>query len=111
VLGLDHAPESRFIEGRPFLQAFAWAQAERGGTLNFSFAEHDSTLVTFAGPHESPFSPGLEWLPERAKARDLRAADALVVHGDDQVHAALAARPEVVAVTTSGAWRLYARRP
>ncbi len=111
VLGLDHAPESRFIEGRPFLQAFAWAQAERGGTLNFSFAEHDSTLVTFAGPQERPFSPGLEWLPERARARDLRAADALVVHGDDSVHAALSARPEVVAVTSSGAWRLYTRRP
>jgi hypothetical protein len=110
VLGLDFAPESAVMRGRPFVQTFAWAQAERGGRLNFSFAEHDSTLVTWATDAERPpFTPGLEWLPGRVGARDLALADAVLVHASDQAHTAFAARSGLRPLTDTGVWRAYAR--
>jgi hypothetical protein len=65
--------------------------------------------VVWAGPARSPFSPGLEWLPERARAGDLLAADAVIVAGDAETHARLAARPELLPLTRAGVWRAYGR--
>ncbi len=109
VLGLDFAPESAVMRGRPFVQTFAWAQAERGGRLNFSFAEHDSTLVTWANDADRPpFTPGLEWMPGRVGARDLALADAVLVHAEAEAHTAFAARSGLRPLTDTGVWRAYA---
>ncbi len=47
VLGLDYIKNSTLIKGRPFMQMYAYAQVLKGGSLNFSFAEHSSGIVIY----------------------------------------------------------------
>ena len=107
LLGLDYVRYSPRIDGRPFLQAFAWGQALRGGELNFSFAEFPPSLVVYDPPRRPPWSGGLEWFPERLRTADLAHFDHVLVHAPPELHRAIAARAEVEPATREGAWRLY----
>ena len=108
VIGLDYVKTSTIVKGRPFLQAFAYAQVLRGGRLNFSFAELAPMAVVYKAPRSSrPWTRGIEWVAERAKRSDLRYFDYAIVNGDASQHAAVAALAELTPVTADGAWRLY----
>ena len=107
VLGLDLVKESDFIEDRPFLQLFAYAQVFKGGELNFSFAEHYSGLVAYRGRREVLWTPRLEWNSEKVKWTDFGFFDFVLVNGEDRDHESLASFAGLSPVTRSGRWRLY----
>lgn len=107
VLGLDFVKESRIIQGRPFLQAFAWAQVYRGGELNMSFAGMATSLVRYRGPVVMNWTPLLEWLPERVRVSDFGQFSHALVHATPRQHQVLATQPFLTPITDRGAWRLY----
>jgi hypothetical protein len=109
VLGLDIVQYSECIKGRPFVQMFAYAQAEHGGMLNFSFAELPHSFVTFRDPAEAVplWTPGLEWNALKLDPLDLNYFDYALVNGSDNAHEGLVRRGFVPA-TQSGRWRAYA---
>jgi len=108
VLGLDYVRRSEYIEGSPFLQIFSYAQVLHGGTVNFSFAEHHSGIVSFARPDSVPrWTPGLEWHAERVDPRDIRQFDDAIVNATDVQHHYLSTLPWFTPVTSEGRWRLY----
>jgi hypothetical protein len=107
VIGLDFVKESRIVKGRPFLQAFAYAQVLRGGTLNFSFAEFAPSLVVFRSPPEARWTRGLEWFPEWLQPTDLPHFDHALINGEEIIHTRFSALPGVRPVTREGRWRLY----
>jgi len=107
VVGLDYLQTSRLTKGRPFLQTFAYAQALKGGELNFSFAEFAPSLVVYRAPRRTPWNRGIEWDAARMRADDLRYFDYALVNGDDPLHQALAANSRLRRRTSSGRWRLY----
>ncbi len=82
VLGLDLTPYSARIKRRPFIQSFAWAQVHKGGTLSFSFAAHASSVVVFKEPFDPPWTPHLEWFPQRLQLSDLDHFSHVLVHAD-----------------------------
>jgi len=108
VLGLDIVHKSEFVgEGRPFMQMMAYLQAEQGGALNFSFAEHGSELVSYRSPRELTWAPGLEWYPERTQNEDILQFDVVLMNAMPETHERFLASAPVVPATTDGRWRLY----
>jgi hypothetical protein len=111
LLGLDFVRRSALLKGQPFFQCFAYGQALRGGRLSFSFAEFPPSPVVFR-PHPSfPWTPGLEWYPQRVRRQDLLHFDDVLVNAPPQVHRQLEADPLLEALTPPAPWRLYAVRP
>ena len=111
MVGLDFVKRSRFVKGRPFLQAFAYAQVLRGGTLNATFARHASSLVVFKERRPSPWTWRLELAAERVQDKDFDYFDYAVVNATDDLHAQLSARPKLSARTHETPWRLYRVEP
>jgi len=113
VLEMDTIGTSQFLgEGRPFMQMMAYLQAKNGGVLNFSFAEHGSALVANREPRRPPWTPGIEWHPERATTQDLLQFDTLLINATPEMHARIAGQGPVTPLTSDGRWRLYeVRRP
>lgn len=107
VLGLAFLRDSRWIEGKPFLQTFAYAQVVRGGELNFSFAEFAPSLVVWRQPPKKPWTPSLEWLPEELRVSDLRWFDQALIGTDEAMHRRFTADPALDPLTREGVWRLY----
>jgi hypothetical protein len=108
VLGLDLVKHSEFIQGRPFLQIVAYAQALHGGELAFSFAEHGSSIVSYRRPRAVAWTGGLDFLPERLRASDLEHFDVLLVNAVAPAHQAFERYPGVAPITSHrGRWRLY----
>lgn len=111
VLGIDLLRQSRWVEGTPFLQGFAYAQVLRGGRLNFSFAEFAPSLVVFRRQGHPPWTAGLEWFPQLLKRRDLDHFDYLLVHATPTDHRGFAGDPRLATLTADGLWRLYRVAP
>lgn len=107
VVGLSYIKQSSMVRGSPFIQVFAYAQVYRGGELNFSFADFGPSLVVYRERRRPPWTPGLEWFPERAKNSDLAFFDFALINGDESLHVSLAADPGLRPVTGQGRWRLY----
>jgi hypothetical protein len=107
VLGLDLVQRSALIKKRPFMQAFAYAQVVRSGSLNFSFASLPSCLVVFKNPELPPWTHGLEWYPRRVKESDLAYFDFVIINATEQDHELFRTGLWLVAVTREGRWRLY----
>lgn len=107
VLGLSFPKRSDVIKGYPLLQTFAYAQACRGGRLNFSFAEHSSGIVRYEPPLAPEWTPNLEWEPERVTVDDFAWFDYALVNGEDTIHAQFARSDLIKPVTGEGRWRLY----
>ena len=111
VLELDMVHASQFVGGRPFMQMMAYLQAEKGGSLNFSFAEHGSSLVSYRSPRELTWTPGIEWFPERAGTRDLLEFDVVLMNATPDIHQRFQTHAPVVATTREDVrWRLYTVR-
>jgi hypothetical protein len=111
VIGLDLAPDSEVVKGRPFLQAFAYAQVLHGGELNFSFADFAPSPVVYKTRRQFTWTSGLEWYPGRVRRSDLDQFDYALVNADEMTHERFAARFTVAPVTAQGRWRLYRLRP
>lgn len=113
LLELDYRKYSEVVRGRPFFQLVAYAQAERGGELAFSFAEHQSSIVAFRSARRVPWTLGLEWYPEQAQARDVSAFDCVLVNGTPEQHQEFTARfgLGLSAQREHGYFRLYCRDP
>jgi len=107
VIGLDYVQESRFVQGRPFMQDFAYAQVLKGGRLNMSFAGFAPSLVVFKEGKPMPWTPSLEWAPERLRPADFQYFDFALINGDEATHAHFATLSEIEPVTHDGRWRLY----
>jgi hypothetical protein len=107
VLGLAFIRDSRWVDGYPFLQGFAYTQLVAGGTLNFSFAEFVPSLVVWKRPPEIHWTRGLEWYPDQLRVRDFRWFDAAVIGAPPEMHRRFAADPLLHPVTAEGVWRLY----
>lgn len=105
LLGLDYIRGSAYFKPPIGMQHFAYGQVLRGGTLNFTFAEHAASLVHLRRHEEPPWTPGLEWYPKQLQPADLRYFDHVLVHASDDMHAAFARLLDPV--TTTGPWRLY----
>jgi hypothetical protein len=107
VLGLDYVKTSRYIKGRPFLQIYAYAQAYKGGDLNFSFAQHSSGIVRYRSPRKYDWTPSLDFMPEMAKRGDFRYFDYVLVNGGGQLHLQLSDMPDLEPASQVGKWHLY----
>lgn len=107
LLGLAFIQQSELVKGYPFIQTFAYAQALKGGTLNFSFAEWSPCLVVYNKPFSRPWTGGLEWFPGRVVESDLDHFDYALMMGPDRLHAAWARNPRFTPMTETGRWRLY----
>ncbi|MDH3402338.1 MAG: hypothetical protein OES32_00130 [Acidobacteriota bacterium] len=107
VVGLSYVATSRLLYGQPFIQTFAWAQAVRGGELNFSFGYFAPSLVVYEDPGRVRWTWGLEWFPKRVRRRDFAFFDFALVSGDEAAHERMRALPELEPVTEGGVWRLY----
>lgn len=108
VIGLDYIKESQYIEGRPFLQTFAYAQALHGSTLNFSFAEHNSGIVIPKKISPVPqWTPGLEWIAEYVMYEDFQKFDYALINATDEFHKIMISLAPISPVTDEGRWRLY----
>ncbi|MFA6456800.1 MAG: hypothetical protein WCW40_08265, partial [Bacteroidota bacterium] len=87
VLGLDYVKKSQYIEGRPYIQAFAYAQVLHGGMLNFSFAEHNTGIVVPKSSAAAPkWTPGLEWVAEYVMQEDIQKFDFVLINAQDDLH-------------------------
>lgn len=108
VVGLTYLKQSPLVLGRPYLQAFSYAYVLRGAELNFSFAWFAPSPVVLQELRAPPWAQGLEWYPERLRARDLRHFDYAVVALPPEQHPVFQARmPALRPVTGDGIWRLY----
>jgi hypothetical protein len=107
VLGLDFVRDSEIVKGRPFMQTFAYAQAMRGGELNFSFADFAPSPVVFKDRRRLTWTGGLEWYPKLVRRSDLAQFDYALVNADAATHREFAGRFGITAVTAEGRWRLY----
>ena len=110
VLGLDFVKQSRYLVGRPFLQMTAWTEAVHGCAINFTFAEHASSLVRLRAPRDTGITVGLEWLPERVRPSDVERVDFVLVNATDGGHVRFVGVTRLKPVTTAGRWRLYRGR-
>jgi hypothetical protein len=109
VVGLDWVKESRYMEGRPFIQTFAYAQVLHGGTLSFSFADHQSEIVVYQPPRQPTWTVALEWAPENIQMEDFRVFPYVIVNGTTERHRSLEATGMIEPVTNRGRWRCYVR--
>ncbi len=107
VLGLDFVKDSAVIKGRPFMQAFAYAQVLKGGQLNFSFAQFAPSLVVFKERHKQPWTNTLEWFAERVQPADFAYFDYAIINARPDTHAVFSAKSEITPATSKGRWRLY----
>uniref|UniRef100_A0A7C4EW18 Glycosyltransferase RgtA/B/C/D-like domain-containing protein n=1 Tax=Desulfomonile tiedjei TaxID=2358 RepID=A0A7C4EW18_9BACT len=107
VVGLDTIQSSHMIKGQPSLHMFAYAQALKGCTLNFSFADFSSSLVTYRDKTKKPWTEHVEWFPERLTLADLQYFDYAIVNGFEDIHERIGSKPYFEPVTTDGRWRLY----
>jgi hypothetical protein len=107
VLGLDFVKQSRYVKGRPFLQAYAYAQVVRGADIHMTFAGFSPSLVVLKRPRDRPWTPRLEWHSERVKPTDFQYFDFVLINATGGQHAQAAALRELEPVTREGRWRLY----
>ena len=107
VIGLDFVKISSFVRGMPFIHGASYAQVEKPLRLNFSFAQHATSLVVFEEMQVQPWTASLEWYAERVQPTDFRHFDYAVINAYDEHHRILAERFGLEALTTEGRWRLY----
>lgn len=107
VLGLSYIKDSPIVRGRPFIQTFAYSQVLKGGELNFSFADFGPSLVVYRERRLPPWTPELEWFPEKAKKSDLLFFDYALLNADEKLHAAASSNQVLKPLTKGGRWRCY----
>lgn len=83
VAGLIFDRGSRHVKFSPFIHSVAWAQAENGGAVMFTFADFPQSPFTFReGARPPRVIPRWEWMPERVDpATDLAWYDYVLIRG------------------------------
>jgi hypothetical protein len=83
VAGLVYDRGSRHVKFSPFIHAVAWAQAENGGAVMFTFADFPQSPFVFREERRPPrVQPRWEWLPQQVDpVRDLEWYDYVLVRG------------------------------
>ena len=107
VLGLNYASRSRYIKGPAFLQIFAYSQAYKGAELNFSFAQHNSSIVRYIRPRKMEWTNALEWQPENVTQADIMHFDYILVNALNEKHERFLEIPYLLPCADSDRWRLY----
>lgn len=109
VLGLDFWRSSYELKGVPTLQLFAYAQVFKQCSINFSFAEHYSSIMHYRGIREKPWNRRLLWQPGRVTKTDADYFDAVLISGTTQHHETFSKKLDLVAITGNeeSVWRLY----
>jgi len=107
LLGLEFPRRSRYLDRQPYLQIFAWGQVLRGGELNFSFADFPPSPVVYRPPRRPPWTPGLEWFPQRVRPGDFGWFTHVLVRAPPAIHSRFEAAAYLVPVNPPAPWRLY----
>jgi len=104
VAGLVYARSSSFVRYSPYLHAVAWVQAERGGAVQFTFADFPHSPFRFRESNRPPgVPPRWEWLPERVgPQRDLAWFEYVLTRGGPPLFG-------FRLVTQQGMWALWRR--
>lgn len=107
VLGLDFVKVSPSFRGRPYLHMYAYAQAENGADINFSFARHGTSLISYSDSFEEQWTTGLEWFPEYTKKSDIEMFDYVIVNALPHYHKSLMQHPQLRYESGGSRWVLY----
>lgn len=107
LLGLDFRRQSSQFTHFPYLQIHAYFQARTGGQLNFSFAEHASSIVSYRKPPHAPWQSGLEWFPGRATRRDVELFDCVLVNATPSQHDVFSRYFHLSSPVREGFFRIY----
>jgi hypothetical protein len=109
LLAVDGSPASRTLRLTPTLHLFAYAGYEKRAELSFSFVEYGSSLVGRADPDRSSMLG--QWLlinPARVRGSHLDPFAYVLVHGPEEVAAALAGRTgRLRRIESSSTWSLF----
>jgi len=109
VLSLDFSRTDSHIWVYPTFQMAAYFELDHDVTLNFSFAEHRSSLVQYRHlPREIAWTPRLEHYPRQATAEDFRKFDSVLLHLPDWAATQMRSfYPTLEPVTGEAGWWLY----
>jgi hypothetical protein len=101
----DHVPNAWV-----FTHVAAWAQAERGGVLDTSYAHYVNLPIQYRPGREPPHTSGIEWKPEQFDWAIDGGADYFLVQGTREGEHPLARVPDpLVLVAREGDWQLFRR--
>ena len=104
---LDWSYSSAYLRNRPYLQMVAYAQAQAGCEIPFSFTMHGSEIVVMRHPAPPDWSSDLVWGEGDVTAKDLKRYEFLLLHGNPDDHRRAVRTLGVVPVTRDGEFRLY----
>lgn len=108
VMGLDFIRESVLINTEnPFATNAAYAQVFKDSEVNFSFAEHASSLVTYKTKPVRPYKSNLSYYSQLVSRKDVGYFNYVLVNADEVTHGKLALFLGITPVTHEGRWRLY----
>jgi hypothetical protein len=109
---LVYEPRSTHVRGPlAFVHAAAWAQAERGGVLDTSFAHYVNLPVQYRPGRAPPHSFGLELSPQLFDWETDGTADYFLVQSPPPGYVLTKAPYPIVLVARDGDWRLFRRLP
>ncbi len=109
VAGLIFDRGSQYVKFSPFIHAVAWAQAQNGGAVMFTFADFPVSPFVFRDDRRPPrVEPRWEWMPERVNpAVDLEWYDYVLVRGGP---GRIATQDVFERVFMDGRWSVWRRR-
>ena len=108
VLGLDFIRKSARINTfYPFAVNAAYAEVFKDCEINFSFAEHASSLVTYKTKLMRPYQEDLNLYSGRVTRADVGFFNFVLINADEVTHGKLAIFLGITPVTHDGRWRLY----
>lgn len=107
LCGVMHDSHSAHVPWWPHHYSAAWVQAERGGSLVFSFVEHPSTPLRVRPGVAPPPTGPTGFRPQQASSQHMRWCEHVLVY---QGPGAFGAPRAHVQVAQHGRFRLYARR-
>jgi hypothetical protein len=103
---------SKFVRGpRLFAHLAAWAQAERGGVLDTSFAHYVNLPVQYRPGRKPPHTDGIESSPDLFDWETDGTADYFLVQSPPPDYALSKAPVPLVLVARDRDWRLFRRLP
>jgi len=116
VLSLIYDATSENFSNRPFIHFGAWYQVEKGGVVDFSFAEFFANPFRYKPAHDPPLPEDFEWAPMQFDWRRHGGAryDYYLVRADPAappLDPFRGATDTIVQRARSGRWLLFERTP
>lgn len=108
LLVLDFVQFGRNFKTRAVMHAGDLAQLTQGAIPQATFADNPAAFVRFS--ETRPYTPLLEWYPDRLTATDLAQADLALIGGSPDLHANLGHSPLFRPLSAQGSpstWRVY----